>query len=1321
MLSIISNFGRGMKRTLFVKIFIALMLLCSMGWGYTVTMTVSSNNGGTASATSTTVSAGNTTTIKATPKTSYRFVNWYVESGSCTISSETSASTTVTVNGDCTVSASFVKTAEVYVGVDPTYSRFEAVVSSYTVDVGRTTNIPSPKVDGYEFYRWYFHSGSEVCEIKDLFASTALVTVNESCNIIAEMRKPVSLSVSATSGGTVHPAEIRKAYSTYPENIEATPKAGYVFDGWIASSGCTVADVKSMKTTVKPGAVAECSVVARFSKEISVKFVNGANGVLRNKDSVVKAGSKITLDFRADKNYQLSHFAYLYGAENCPVEHNDLASEVTVNEDCALQPIYVPYFELTEMEQNYRSYTNGLGGSVNIRYHVAAEDTSWYYIEMSSNLDRTFYLRDYGSDEWTNGPYRECLVAANRTGCYFKSIQNDMYLTASSAIGISTPMGIKYTKVPSSYIDIEYDLAGKRVQFPAISVGLGMDTLITADVAHGYVFKSWEKLNEGCDVDDLEKMKVRVTAGQTRCKLRAVYDEDPTANIGLGLVNVYYSNKLNCMYLSLADSNKREKYSSIIPLQVSFTSVSDFVFVIDQDTIHLHSVGDTIKLPIANKSYRDYNKIDTMVVVVPEPSDPYNRGVFTCIDLPDGIMNGDEHFYGLYTNYGGRPYSYEISTREPLYHDPDALDTITIATVTSATEFSDKPVVRATKNVAIEVRTQDFSDDTWDIDYLLIDIPANILEWLDVAVSCTASGDREIVKVNHVEGGVYRSASVLKNEGKATKGDGVLTCAAYDRIVTEFVDPFYKTVTRDTVAFEDVVPLDYQFLNEDLYRDIDSVEATEVNFAFRLNRVSPTLDKADTIMVVLFTDAGDSVWVSAVETDVYSSEFEGFGSFRFVTRKEDARDDQLDAAMDLAADLNRVVIRMQVENDGSALDSRDSLVVFYQFIPADSAEIHDKDRDGRADFIRVHFAKSISNEILKIDSLFWGPKDASGKNATASGKNANASGRGAARSIAAENLVVSADGKWIEAALEEPFEYGVTSAAGQGYLRISRKTSSTSQKVMLTDKVGAVPVSAVKRPGRLTDDEFLNGKTELPLDTLVVTMSEPLDTMSRLQCRNLMKSASGADKSCEPQEMFFYAGKGLGARTVYKERYSRDKSGRVWTIVLPRNVNVRVGDVISSNWRAYIEDAAGNAMGDGGVVVTGEDSDLYIYSIKAFPEVVGSDKAPRWFNPEKGESERMKGASIRVETRMAYDAAVSVFDNMGHVVSQFKHSFGKHGEKEDDAYVSDENATFVSFIRWDTKTLEKRLVGTGVYIWKINFKFEDGHTEWRTIKSGIRR
>ena len=1206
----------------------------------TYNVTVAAGTGGTTSpSASMSVDLGASMRIAATPESGYRFDKWTSTSASCVIINETSATSFVKVSDDCNVTANFVKTYTL--DVYTMSHNGPAFYKSLVVNKGSSNQLViNPNASNYDFDKWVFIDGTtleetsvseSVCKIENPTSPTAAkVVVNGDCSVAAKLRMRTIVNVVAEEGGTVSPSGEMQGHAEEYMNISAMPNESYRFLQWVNSANCRIEDHYNANTRVLPLSTVGCTVTAKFRKQARIVINAVENIDIESRDEYVDVGKTINVyPYRSAHDWQFSHFEYISGEQNCPVTINSSKVIITVNGDCEMKPVVVPYFELTEDFKNYFHYFNGEYSSVWVRFHAATEDSTWYYVEFNSPEDYEGIVTNFGTDAWKGNGIDSCVGTMDGLGCYFKSSGKDNYLTVSSQSYYSWPFSVKYSKVSTDYVDVEYDLVGKLVKRPTIDVGHGMKALIAA-------------------------------------------------NIGFEFLTTFNQQSVQCGYISMADSTKMQFHGVAAPRQVSYVEPSDYTVTYDGDTLHLYLVGDTVKLPIANSALRAQYGADTLWNVVVEISINtylnYYRGVYACMILPDGILNGDEHTLTIYGDYAGKTLSWEQSGPEPMYHDPDAPDIIKLSDM----ETGSDSIVRTTEKLKIEVQTQDFSDDIWTYDAYLIDVPATIGTTLPVKVSCLFSEDEEILDLTYVGGGVYSLSNLAKSEGKAVKGDSVLTCATDDMIVTEFVDPFYKTVTRDTVTFGDVVPLEYVFLEEDLVRDIDSVESTEVSFGFSLNMVSPTYDKVDTIIVALFTDLGDTLWVPAFETEAYSGVFEGHSSFRFVTSKKDQKDDLLDAAMDLSADTNRAVIRMQIGKDKSALDSRDSIVVFYGFIPADSAEIQDQDKDGQADFVRVHFAKSILQEQLKVDTLFWGGAEDIG------------------RGVAERDMDISAEGDWIDVTLESPFGYGVTGvdSTGRKFVSISRNTSSAIQKIYLSDKVGPVPVRAVKRPGLKKEEDFLNDVDVLPLDTLVVTMSEPVE-------KTFGKNKKAWSKLFQYSEE---CGSGKVRPVKLKEEPKLDKSGRVWTMVLPRETDARTGYCLMTNPAASITDEYGNAPGIGGVVIEGEDSQIYLYSIRPYP-AISLDTV----------------SAIRTETQMAYRASVSVFDNIGNVIAQFRTDFGKNGELDDDGLANPENSTHYGYIEWNQRTKKGRQAGTGVYIWKIKFLFDDGHKETRTVRTGIRR
>lgn len=647
-----------------------------------------------------------------------------------------------------------------------------------------------------------------------------------------------------------------------------------------------------------------------------------------------------------------------------------------------------------------------------------------------------------------------------------------------------------------------------------------------------------------------------------------------------------------------------------------------------------------------------------------------------CFDAVDSLVNRNSHQIKVSASFAKLHAADSTEWDESMFLDADVKDSIAVS--------SDSIFSRSTNKFKVHVFTQNFADDIY-----------NARKNIKVKLSCSTSGDTETATAKHQKGGLYSTGDIKKNEGKAKKNDGTLTCSRNDTFVAEYEDPAYGTKTRTKIHIGDTIENEYQFFTGDFSTNLDSIETFGTNFAFRVTAASPTMDKVDTIPVLLFTNKGDSLKVMAIETGKYTSKFKGHAAFSFVISPKDQHDTILSSPIDLNSKYNRTVIHAQVEADSTPIHSRDSLVVQYNFIPADTAEIYDRNRDGKADFVRIHFVKPVNNEAIGIDTVFWGPS--------------NKAGRG----VQEKNITMSEDGTWIEAALDKPFSYGVTFLDSNAwkYLVISRDVSSATQNISLTDKIGAVPTAAEKRPGKKNKDDLMKVDRAIPFDTLVVSFTKPIQETEK----NAWKKAFNLSSDCNDQKKW---------QLPLKKEPQVISNGRIWRIIVPHEIDMNVGYCLSMNPNAKYTDSEGVAAGIGGVTITGDNGDNYLYNISATPAIAGiKGNRDKWVNPETHDWETVPDtlSCIRTETKQPYNANIIIYDNEGHVVTSFKTEFGKNGELEDPLYENKDIATRTGFIQWNQRSSEGRRVSTGIYIWKIRFTFNNGHKEERFIKSGIRR
>jgi len=176
----------------------------------------------------------------------YRFVNWTGDVG--TIADVYAATTTVTMNGDYSVTANFVAIYDLTISSTGGGSVTEPGEDTFTYDDGTVVDLIAEAEEGYRFVEWT----GDVGTIADVYATTTTITMNGDYSITANFVAIYNLTISSTGGGSVtEPGE--GVFPSYDEgtvvDLVATPDAGYRFVEWTGDVG-TIADVYAAETDI---------------------------------------------------------------------------------------------------------------------------------------------------------------------------------------------------------------------------------------------------------------------------------------------------------------------------------------------------------------------------------------------------------------------------------------------------------------------------------------------------------------------------------------------------------------------------------------------------------------------------------------------------------------------------------------------------------------------------------------------------------------------------------------------------------------------------------------------------------------------------------------------------------------------------------------------------------------------------------------------------------------------------------------------------------------------------------------------------------------
>jgi uncharacterized repeat protein (TIGR02543 family) len=209
--------------------------------------------------------------ITATPNAGYQFDNWTGD-----VADPDAASTTVTMDGDKTVTAHFspIPTDHTLtMAADPTEGgTTDPIPGDHVYAEGTVVDITATPNAGYQFDNW-------TGDVADPNAVSTTVTVDGDKAVIAHF-SPVpteytlAMAADPTAGGTTDPTPGDHVYAEGTVvAITATPNAGYEFDGWTgdvadpdtASTTVTMDGAKTVTARFVPTGVPTCVFIQRGS------------------------------------------------------------------------------------------------------------------------------------------------------------------------------------------------------------------------------------------------------------------------------------------------------------------------------------------------------------------------------------------------------------------------------------------------------------------------------------------------------------------------------------------------------------------------------------------------------------------------------------------------------------------------------------------------------------------------------------------------------------------------------------------------------------------------------------------------------------------------------------------------------------------------------------------------------------------------------------------------------------------------------------------------------------------------------------------------
>ncbi|MFP3898556.1 MAG: InlB B-repeat-containing protein [Dehalococcoidia bacterium] len=213
---------------------------------------------------------GTVVSLVATPDSGYRFVNWTGDV--TTVGNTNAASTTITMQGDYSITASFEEgepPVQYQLSVNSTSGGSVTAPGegAYEYDEGTAVSLVAAPDSGYQFVNWT----GNVSTIANTSAASTTITMEGNYSITATFQEgepPVqySLTISSTSGGSVtSPGEGTFNYSTGTAvSLLATADDGYEFATWTGDVA-TIANINSASTTITVNG--NYTITAEFQEE----------------------------------------------------------------------------------------------------------------------------------------------------------------------------------------------------------------------------------------------------------------------------------------------------------------------------------------------------------------------------------------------------------------------------------------------------------------------------------------------------------------------------------------------------------------------------------------------------------------------------------------------------------------------------------------------------------------------------------------------------------------------------------------------------------------------------------------------------------------------------------------------------------------------------------------------------------------------------------------------------------------------------------------------------------------------------------------------
>jgi uncharacterized repeat protein (TIGR02543 family) len=288
-----------------------------------------------------TYDGGTVVDLVAEAEEGYRFVNWTGNVG--TIADVNAAITTITMNGDYSITANFMAVYDLTISSTAGGSVTTPGAGTFTYDGGTVVNLVATANSGYYFINWT----GDVGTITNVNAPTTTVTMNDNYSITANFEQippgKVALTTSSTAGGSVTtPGEGAFTYDGGTVvDLVAEAEEGYRFVNWTGNVG-TIADVNAAITTITMNN--DRSVTANFAKlvkqyNLTISSMDGGSVTVPGEGTFTfNEGTVVNLTAEADTGYRFVNWT---GDVGTVADVNAAVTTITMNGDYAITADFI--------------------------------------------------------------------------------------------------------------------------------------------------------------------------------------------------------------------------------------------------------------------------------------------------------------------------------------------------------------------------------------------------------------------------------------------------------------------------------------------------------------------------------------------------------------------------------------------------------------------------------------------------------------------------------------------------------------------------------------------------------------------------------------------------------------------------------------------------------------------------------------------------------------------------------------------------------------------------------------------------------------------